>query len=194
MLLSLALSLATQTAPLVVEVRGIAAPPAGNAELIAAGQMTYGARCQMCHGKDGNADTPVGRAMKPAPRKFSDAAWQAKVGDADIIRAISEGGAAIKKSPAMPAFKDLSPPAQMTPLVAFIRSLAAPTATVTVMAGDDVVTTSAPVGPDGVARVTFAGVKGPATVMGIIDDKSLPYCSIDVPEAAGAIVTCHRSR
>lgn len=197
MLLSLALSLATQTAaPLVVEVRGLAgpAPSVAAADVLEAGRLTYGARCLMCHGKDGNADTPVGRAMKPPPRRFTDATWQAKVTDAELARVIAEGGAAMKKSPAMPGFKDLSPPQQMTPLIAFIRSLAAPTATVTIMAGDDAFSASAPVGSDGVARVVVPGVSGPVTVMGVVDDKSLPYCTIEVPEAAGATVKCTRGR
>jgi mono/diheme cytochrome c family protein len=192
MLVSLALSLAMQSAPLVVEVRGLPAPRTAAPDVIAAGRMTYGARCQMCHGPDGNADTPIGRAMKPPPRRFSDATWQAKVTDAEITRAILEGGAAVKKSPAMPAFKDLAPPAQLTPLVAFIRSLGAPAATVTVMAGDAVVTMSAPVEADGVARVRFPGLQGPATVMGIVDEASLPYCTVEVAEAAGATVRCDR--
>jgi mono/diheme cytochrome c family protein len=192
MLVSLTLSLAMQSAPLVVEVRGLSPPRPAAPDVVAAGRMTYGARCQMCHGPDGNADTPIGRAMKPAPRRFTDAAWQAKVTDAELTKIILEGGAAVKKSPAMPAFKDLAPPAQLSPLIAFIRSLAAPSATVTVMAGDDAVTASAPVDADGVARVRFAGLRGPVTVMGIVDESSLPYCTVEVAEAAGATVRCDR--
>jgi mono/diheme cytochrome c family protein len=192
MLVSLALSLAMQNAPLVVEVRGLPVPKTAAADVLAAGRMTYGARCQMCHGPDGNADTPIGRAMKPPPRRFSDSAWQAKVSDSDIAKVILEGGAAMKKSPAMPAFKDLAPPAQITPLIAFVRSLGAPAATVTVMAGDAAVTASAPVDADGVARVRFPGLQGPVTVLGIVDEASLPFCTVEVPEAAGATVRCDR--
>jgi mono/diheme cytochrome c family protein len=193
MLVSLTLSLAMQTAPLVVEVRGLPTPRAAAPDVISVGRMTYGARCQMCHGADGNADTPIGRAMKPPPRRFSDSTWQAKVSDADIAKVVLEGGAAVKKSPAMPAFKDLAPTTQLTPLIAFVRSLGAPAATVTVMAGDTVVTMSAPVEADGVARVRFPGLKGPVTVMGLVDEASLPYCTIDVAEAAGAVVRCDRT-
>jgi mono/diheme cytochrome c family protein len=168
------------------------AAPVAKADL-AKGEATYTAICASCHGADGNADTPIGRAMKPPPRRFSDSTWQAKVSDADIAKVVLEGGAAVKKSPAMPAFKDLAPTTQLTPLIAFVRSLGAPAATVTVMAGDTVVTMSAPVDADGVARVRFPGLKGPVTVMGLVDEASLPYCTIDVAEAAGAVVRCDRT-
>ena len=79
-------------------------------------------------------------------------------------------------------------------MVAFIRTLSPATATVTVMAGDDVSSHSAPIGPDGVARISISGKSGAATVMGVIDDKSLPYCSVDVAEAAGATVQCVAGR
>lgn len=190
MILTIACAVAMQAAPLVIDVKG--APPApspGAPELVASGEATYVARCQMCHGKDGNADTPVGRAMKPPPQRFTDPVWQSRVTDAEIKKAILEGGAAVKKSPAMPAFKDF-PPTGVDHLLAYIRSLRAPAAIVTVMAGDNVTTHSAPVGPGGSARVVVPNVTGAVTVMGVKDERSLPYCTVDVPEAAGATVTC----
>ena len=191
MMLTIATLVALQTAPLVIEVRGVPPPPAlAAAAVIAAGQATFTARCQMCHGLDGNADTPVGRALKPPPQRFTDPVWQSRVSDAEIRKAIIEGGAAVKRSPAMPSFKDLSPPASLDPLVAFVRSLRAPVAVVNVMAGEQVITATGALRPDGTARVVVPGVVGPATVMGIVNEKSLPFCSVDVAEAAGATVTC----
>ncbi len=189
MLVTLGLSLALQMAPMVVEVKGLPAAPQAPADVVAAGKLTFTARCQMCHGADGNADTPIGRAMKPPPRKFSDAAWQRKTSDASMTKVIIEGGAALKMSPAMPSFKDLQPK-DLAALVAFIRTLSPATATVTVMAGDDVSSHSGAVGADGVARISVAGKTGPVTVMGIVDEGSLPYCTVEVPEAAGATVQC----
>ena len=110
MMLTIASLLALQTAPLVIEVLGVPPPPAlAAADIIAAGRATFTARCQMCHGLDGNADTPVGRALKPPPQRFTDPLWQGRVTDGEIKKAILEGGAAVKRSPAMPAFKDLTP-------------------------------------------------------------------------------------
>jgi mono/diheme cytochrome c family protein len=190
MILSIVASLALQTAPLVIVVKGAPRPPTkGTTEQIASGQATYVARCQLCHGKDGNADTAIGRAMKPPPQRFTDAVWQAKVKDAEIAKAILEGGAAVKKSPAMPAFKEFAA-GGVDHLVAFIRSLRAPVAIVNVLAGDAVSTHVAPVGPDGSARIVVNGVTGQVTVLGVLDEGSLPYCTVDVAEAAGATVTC----
>lgn len=192
MLLVVALALSAQSPPLVVEVRGLARPKPPP-ETLVVGRATYAVRCQACHGPDGNADTPMGRSLKPPPRKLSDAEWQGKTSDAELATMILEGGAALKKSPSMPAFRDLAPPAQLAPLLAFVRSLAVPQATVTMMAGDTALTSTAPVDADGVARVRFPGVRGPVTVLGIVDESTLPYCSVDLIEAAGATVQCDRS-
>jgi mono/diheme cytochrome c family protein len=193
MFLTLGLSLALQAGPLVVEVKGAPVAPQAAADVVAAGKLTFAARCQLCHGADGNADTAIGRAMKPAPRKFSDAAWQRRTTDVAMSKVILEGGAAHKMSPAMPAFKDL-PPKDIASLVAFVRTLSPSMATVNIMADDDVSSHSAPIGPDGVARIVVNGKSGPVTIMGVVDDKSLPYCSVDVAEAAGATVQCVKAK
>lgn len=189
---ALALGLAAQAGDLVVEVRGLLRPTPTSPETLAAGRATYVLRCQMCHGPDGNADTPMGRSLKPPPRRLSEGQWQATISDAELTKIILEGGAAQKKSPSMPAFRDLAPAPQLMPLLAFVRSLAVPQATVTMRAGDVVVTASAPLEADGVARVRFSGVRGPATVLGIIDEATPPYCRVDIAEAMGATVQCNR--
>ena len=195
MMLTIASLLALQTAPLVVEVLGVPPPPAlAAADIIAAGRATFTARCQMCHGLDGNADTPVGRALKPPPQRFTDPLWQGRVTDSEIKKAIVEGGAAVKRSPAMPAFKDLAPATSLEPLVAFVRSLRATVAVVNVVAGDQVITATGVLRPDGGARIVVPGVTGSVTVLGIVDEKSLPFCSVDVSEAAGANITCAPSK
>jgi mono/diheme cytochrome c family protein len=180
--------------PLVVDVSAVVRPTARALEAAAveAGRKTYQMRCQGCHGATGAGDGPVGRALRPAPQKFSDALWQARVTDDEMKKAIQLGGAAVGKAPTMPPAKDLSVDA-IASLVAFVRSLRAPhgTASVTVMLPDGRdVTASADADATGAARVTVAGVSGKVTVVGVVDPSGAPVCTVDVAEAAGATVRC----
>jgi len=85
----------------------------------------FAMRCQMCHGAAGRGDGPAAVSITPKPRDYSDATWQSSVSDADITKAILEGGGAIGKSQLMPANPDLkSQPEVVTGLVQLIRSFA----------------------------------------------------------------------
>ncbi|MFT4711281.1 MAG: mono/diheme cytochrome c family protein [Bacteroidia bacterium] len=100
-------------------------PPADPA-VIAAGKASFIANtCASCHGETGNADTPVGMALKPTPRAFSDADWQDSVTDAHIKKVILEGGAANGLNALMVSFKTNfeNKDAELDSVVAFIRSL-----------------------------------------------------------------------
>ena len=79
-----------------------------------AGETTYKAKCQMCHGADGEAKTPAGKAMKAIP--FSDPAL-VKKSDADLIAATKNGKGK------MPAYSDKLTDAQIKEVVAYIRTL-----------------------------------------------------------------------
>jgi mono/diheme cytochrome c family protein len=67
----------------------------------------FAARCAACHGNQGLGDGPGAVALNPKPRNYHDKAWQTKVTDTDIRRTITYGGAAVGKSPMMPANPDL---------------------------------------------------------------------------------------
>lgn len=67
----------------------------------------YQERCSACHGANGRGDGPGAAALNPKPRNYTDKAWQAKVTDEQIKRTITYGGAAVGKSPIMPASPDL---------------------------------------------------------------------------------------
>jgi mono/diheme cytochrome c family protein len=69
----------------------------------------YLSRCVVCHGPTGAGDGVAALGMKPRPRAFADKAWQRSVKDDHIFTAILKGGAAVKKSPLMPANEDLKP-------------------------------------------------------------------------------------
>ena len=67
----------------------------------------FAARCGTCHGQTGEGNGPASSGLNPKPRNFHDKAWQASVGDEHIQKIIQYGGAAVGKSPAMPANPDL---------------------------------------------------------------------------------------
>jgi mono/diheme cytochrome c family protein len=79
-------------------------------------------RCVPCHGDSGHGDGPAAAALNPKPRNYSDAEWQKSVTDEQIKKTIMYGGAAVGKSPIMPASPDLeSQPAVLDGLVKIVR-------------------------------------------------------------------------
>ena len=97
-----------------------AAAAGGNVDAAAFFKM----RCSVCHGEHGLGDGPGGAALNPKPRNFTDATWQASVDDDHIKKTITEGGAAVGKSPAMAPNPDLkSKPELLNALVKYVRSL-----------------------------------------------------------------------
>lgn len=78
-------------------------PPAAVAEA----ESIFANRCTPCHGASGGGDGPASATLTPRPRNFHDKVWQAAVNDEHIQKIIQYGGAAVGKSPAMPANPDL---------------------------------------------------------------------------------------
>jgi len=77
----------------------------------------YKAKCAMCHGADGKADTPAGKAMKA--RDFHDPEV-IKATDADLTVAIAKG------KNKMPAYAAQYSADQIKGLVAYIRDMQKP--------------------------------------------------------------------
>ena len=67
----------------------------------------FKSRCAVCHGEQGNGNGPGAAALNPKPRDYTNKEWQAKVTDDQIRSVILMGGAAVGKSPIMPASPDL---------------------------------------------------------------------------------------
>ena len=89
-------------------------------------QETFNTRCGPCHGTSGKGDGPGAAALNPKPRDYTDAAWQKSVTDDQLKKAIIMGGAAVGKSPIMPASPDLeSQPAVVDGLVKIVRGFGA---------------------------------------------------------------------
>jgi cytochrome c5 len=79
--------------------------------------------CAMCHGASGHGDGPNGASLNPKPRDYTDKAWQKSVTDAELRKAILEGGAAVGKSAAMPPNPTLrDKPEVVDALVKLVRS------------------------------------------------------------------------
>ncbi|HPF69474.1 MAG TPA: c-type cytochrome [Candidatus Krumholzibacteria bacterium] len=65
-------------------------------------------RCATCHGQFGRGDGPGAAALNPKPQNYADTAWQAKVTDAEIEKAIVYGGTAVGRSAQMVPNPDLA--------------------------------------------------------------------------------------
>jgi mono/diheme cytochrome c family protein len=79
-----------------------------------AGADTYKAKCAMCHGPDGLATGPAGKAMKVPPFTSPEIV---KASDADLIAATKSGKGK------MPAYAGKLTDAQIKDAVAYIRTL-----------------------------------------------------------------------
>lgn len=105
------------------------APGAALAGDAAAGKGTFVANCASCHGEGGKGDGPVGAALNPPPRDFTQASFKfdtngdGKTGtDEDLSNVIRNGGAAFGGSPLMAPWPTLSD-AEVSNVIAYIRSL-----------------------------------------------------------------------
>ena len=79
-------------------------------------------RCTVCHGTTGHADGPGAAALNPKPQVFADAAWQTKVTDEELTKAIIGGGVAVGRTPGMPPNPDLqTKPEVVAELVKIVR-------------------------------------------------------------------------
>lgn len=90
---------------------------------VAEAQTTFKTVCAACHGEAGLGDGPGAVALNPKPRNYTDKAWQASVTDEQIKQTILLGGAAVGKSPAMPAQAQLKDkPEVIAAMVQIIRT------------------------------------------------------------------------
>jgi mono/diheme cytochrome c family protein len=83
----------------------------------------FNQRCSTCHGTDGKGSGPGAATLNPKPRDFTDKHWQSSITDQMIESTIKVGGAAVGKSPAMPAHPDLGgKPEELAALRQVIRN------------------------------------------------------------------------
>ncbi len=119
-----------------VMVRAEDAKPAAPAAEVKLGDATKGkeifegravpaANCTLCHGVAGKGDGIAGAALPPPkPRDFTNKAEMDKITNAEILKAIPEGGAAIGKSIFMTPWKGILTDEQIKDVAAYIRTFA----------------------------------------------------------------------
>jgi len=104
-------------------------PPAGESSFRgdpAKGAATYAQICSTCHGPTGGGDGPAAAGLNPKPAPHNDPEYMAKISDEEMYNAIKNGGAAVGKSPLMPAWGATLTDQQIRDVLAFTRTLAEP--------------------------------------------------------------------
>lgn len=162
---------------------------------LALGKTLYAQRCVLCHGDAGAADGVGARRLQPLPQHLNDVIWQGAVDDTDIKKAILEGGAAVSRSPMMPANPDLKKkPKSVQGLVDYVRALRAPfgsvTATLTLKNGTT--TRLHAVADDkGTATIVIRAVAdGPFNALVQVDENGAVGCTLDVAIKADITLPC----
>jgi mono/diheme cytochrome c family protein len=79
------------------------------------------AGCDSCHGKTGRGDGPSGKALNPKPADYCTSTKHPT--DADKIKMITDGGASMGHSTAMPAWGGVLDKKAILDLVAYIHTL-----------------------------------------------------------------------
>lgn len=97
----------------------LAAGAAGHAAPAAENWDTH---CAKCHGADGKGETKIGKKLKL--KDYTDAAVQAKMTDAEIAKAISDGVTEGGKE-RMKAYKDVLTKEETDALTAYVRKFKA---------------------------------------------------------------------
>lgn len=83
----------------------------------------YRLYCSQCHGTRGTGAGINSDALKVQPRDHTSAADMRKLTDADLFRAVRDGGVAVGKSPQMPPFGGALGDDDIKRLVAHLREL-----------------------------------------------------------------------
>lgn len=83
--------------------------------------------CIRCHDPESTTERVSNfENLTPPPHAFTDGAYLNNWSDADLIKIIAEGGPALNRSPAQPAFGKTLSPAQIKALIAYMRAVADP--------------------------------------------------------------------
>lgn len=97
---------------------------AAGAPTAAQGEALYKQYCAPCHGLEGRGNGPAAAGLPVKPADHTNGAVMNKISDAELFKAIKEGGQAAGKSPAMPPWGGSFKDEQIRALVLHVRSLA----------------------------------------------------------------------
>lgn len=87
------------------------------------GRQLYRSTCAACHGSAGDGRGPAGASLNPPPRDFTDRVGMSRLSNAHIFKTIKYGGAAVGKSPVMPAHSQFSD-GEINAIIAYVRTFA----------------------------------------------------------------------
>lgn len=87
------------------------------------GEVLYKTYCAQCHGMRGNGMGVNVRDMSVQPRDHTDPVAMSSRSDADLHKAIKEGGQAISKSVLMPPWGKVMNDEEINELVKYLRVL-----------------------------------------------------------------------
>ena len=87
----------------------------------AKGKEKYNQICASCHGPTGHGDGPAAAALDPKPRNLSDPKYVSTISDEQIFKTVKEGGAAVGKSPLMPAWGSVLLDNDIWNVIAYLR-------------------------------------------------------------------------
>ncbi len=83
----------------------------------------YNLFCVQCHGTKGTGKGVNAPALAVAPRNHTSAKDMSALKDADVFKAIKEGGVAVGKSTQMPSFASNMTDAEITEMVKHLRGM-----------------------------------------------------------------------
>jgi len=92
----------------------------------AKGKENYRDFCVPCHGVSGKGDGPMVANLPTRPRNLTDGTYMNVLSDAHLFTVIKEGGAAVGKSPTMPAWGKQMTDEEIRDTIAYLRTLAVP--------------------------------------------------------------------
>lgn len=101
-----------------------AASGSSTADQLAEAKKNFETVCVACHGVQGDGAGPAGLVLQPKPANFTDGAFWASRNRALIVKAISEGGPAVGKSPLMAPFGAQFSPEQIGALADYVMGFA----------------------------------------------------------------------
>ena len=87
----------------------------------AKGKEKFNQICASCHGPTGHGDGPAAAALDPKPRNLSDPKYVTTLSDEQIFKTVKVGGAAVGKSPLMPAWGSVLSDDDIWNVIAYIR-------------------------------------------------------------------------
>jgi mono/diheme cytochrome c family protein len=95
----------------------------GSAADAATAKENYGAYCAQCHGVSGAGGGLNTESMNVQPRDHTDAEGMSAISDAQLKKAIAEGGLAVSKSVLMPPWQSTFSDQELDALVEYLRVL-----------------------------------------------------------------------